>query len=233
MPRIALIMGLLSLCLPALAGEKTAVVYNRYPGPSLHGKIACSMRLESALRNMGYRLLPATSKEKAYLKVASWGRCYNRGMVNYVCYAKAKVYRGTRQIYYIESGDVTSNTDGWSRDEACRELTKKLRSRLGGGTGKSGDDPVVRKPKKISRVVSVLWTGEMKPMPLIKLTGFFKDMGYSAKMLESGANQVKFRVTFEEPVGQFHSKLQTLLEAHYRIKSASGKSKLNFLIEAQ
>ena len=232
MCHILVIMGLLLPCLSATAGEKTAVVYNRYPGPSLHGKVACSMRLESALRDMGYRLLPATSKEKAHLKVATWGRCYNRGMVNYVCYARARIYRGTREVFCIESGDVTSNTDGWSRDEACRELTKKLRARLGGKQAKSGDDPVTYKPKKSNRVVTVRWKGDMKPMPLIKLTGFFKDMGYSAKVLKSGANRVKFRVTFEEPVERFRSKLQTLLEAHYRIVSAGGESNLNFQIEA-
>ena len=120
----------------------------------------------------------------------------------------------------------------WARDEACRELTKKLLSRIEGKKPRPTSGPVTYKPKKSSRVVGVEWNGEMKPMPLIKLTEFFKEMGYNAKMIESGSNRVKFRVTFKEPIELFRSKVRTLLDAHYRIVSISGESELNFQIEA-
>jgi hypothetical protein len=87
-------------------------------------------------------------------------------------------------------------------------------------------------PKRTKQNVTVRWKGDMKPMPLIKLTGYFKDMGYQAKKTKSGPNQVRFLVKIEEQPERFRSKLRTFLEAHYRVISTGGKSKLNFLIEA-
>ena len=87
-------------------------------------------------------------------------------------------------------------------------------------------------PKRTKQNITVRWKGNLKPMPLIKLTGYFKDMGYQAKKTESGANQVRFRVTIEEHPERFRSKLRTFLEAHYRIVSTGRQSKLDFQIEA-
>jgi hypothetical protein len=70
-------------------------------------------------------------------------------------------------------------------------------------------------------------------MPLVKLAGFFSDMGYDAKLTKSSANQVAFRVTFEDSLERFRSKLTTFLEAHYRIISTGGETKLNFQIGAR
>ena len=87
-------------------------------------------------------------------------------------------------------------------------------------------------PKRTKQNVTVRWKGDLKPMPLIKLTGYFKDMGYHTKMTKSGAGEVRFRVKIEEEPRRFRSKLRTFLEAHYRIVSSGGKSKLDYRIEA-
>jgi len=231
MHRSLVIMGLMLVCLPALAGEKTAVVYDRNY-PTSKRKAPCEMRIKSALREMGYQVQTGSPAGKIYLKVGVRGSC-RRGMWRHKCSASAEASTMGGRHFRIESGDITGDSMPWARDEACRELAKKLRARLGGKQGKPGGGTVTYKPGKSSRVVSVSWKGDMRPMPLLKLTGFFKDMGYFAKVLESSSSHVKFRVTFEEPVEQFRSKLQTLLEAHYRIVSTCGKSKLNFQIEAQ
>lgn len=230
MHRNLVIAGLLVPCLAASAGEKTAVVYDRYY-PTGKRKAPCEMRIKSALREMGYQVQTGSPARKIYLKVGVRGSC-RRGMWKHKCSASAEVSTMGGRNFSIESGDITGDSMPWARDEACRELTKKLRIRLGGEKDKPGSGPVAYKPKKSSRVVTVRWKGEMKPMPLIKLTGFFKDMGYATRVIKSGANQVRLRVTFEEPSEQFRSKLRTLLEANYRIVSTGGGYQLNFQIEA-
>jgi hypothetical protein len=63
-------------------------------------------------------------------------------------------------------------------------------------------------------------------MPLIKLSGFFKSMGYKSKLQKSGPDMCRFEVGLEgEAWERFRSKLQTFLDAHYlaRQKGSDGR----------
>jgi hypothetical protein len=191
------------------------------------------MRLNSVMRQCGYRLLPQSFRRKASVQVVAWCSCRYSGTANYTCHASAEVRRKGVKWFYISVPGVDGTSTAWARDEACRDLANEMRFKLGCGDRQTGDDPPPDKVKPTTKTVTVRWKGSMKPMPLIKLTGFFKDMDYEAEMTKSGSNEVRFKVTIEEQLERFRSKLRTFLEAHYRIVSASGKSKLNFLIEAQ
>ena len=67
MRRILVILGLLLPCLPAAAGEKTAVVYNSRPGPKLHTKVACSML--QTLMEAHYRIKSTSGESKLNFKI--------------------------------------------------------------------------------------------------------------------------------------------------------------------
>jgi hypothetical protein len=168
-------------------------------------------------------------KEKAHLRVGVSASCTSYTLKNN-CSVSAWVNRRGHKSFSVKSGKAHHDSIDWALDEACRELTKKLLGQLEGKAAKSGGDST---SAKTSRVVSVRFKGELKPMPLIKLTGFFKDMGYKAKLAKSSSNQVVFHVTFENSLERFRSKLRTFLEAHYRIVSTGGKSKLLFEIGAR
>lgn len=213
------------LCLPASAGYKTAVVYNSGGQLGPRGEMPCEMRLKAALRELGYVMLSAKEKEKAHLRIGVSADCTSYTLKNN-CSVRARVNRRGYKSFSVDSGKARHDSIDWALDEACRELTKLVLGRLEG----KQESEDVGSPGKTSRIVSVRFKGVLKPMPLIKLTGFFKDMGYKTKLTKSGANQVAFRVTFEDSLERFRSKLRTFLEAHYRIISTSGESKLNFEI---
>ena len=134
--------------------------------------------------------------------------------------------------FELRSERTHADSIEWALDDACRDLTRKLTSRLEGQAPKGDSVSSADKPGKHSRVVNVRYERGLKPMPLIKLSGYFKDMGYQAKLIKSSAQRVRFRVSFEGSPDQFSSRLQNFLGAHYRIKSTGGKSKLNFEIVA-
>lgn len=233
MQRIVMIIGVIFLTLPAAAGDKTAMITGSSSGsPSTGDSVACEMRIKSALRELDYRMILQTSKEEADLQVRTWCSCYGRGNFDHTCSAGASVRRKRGFGFTIYSSSEKGSSRSWARSEACRGVANQLRAKLGGGSKTSGDGPKPSMPRRTKQNITVRWEGNLKPMPLIKLTGYFKDMGYQAKKTKSGANQVRFRVTIEEQPERFRSKLRTFLEAHYRVISSGGKSKLNFLIEA-
>jgi hypothetical protein len=93
----------------------------------------------------------------------------------------------------------------------------------------------VELPAVLLQVLEFSWEGDLKPMPLIKLTDHFLSMGYKMRLLKSGKNKCRFEVILEGLAREiFYSRLNTFLEGIYRIESSqSGKSKKTYHLKAR
>ncbi len=236
MKRFAFLMTVL-LAWPAgsNAGPKlrTAKIYGTGLGRVIRElePIPCKMRLQGMLRDRGYRVIAEDDPTRADLIITTSGVCnqlpHTRMTAReHICSMEAKIRKVRHSKRYKAKGtSKASQRSAWS--DGCRELTKKMAPFL----GKVKNRNQVKSPHKWSKKilnVRFSWKKGLIPMPLLKITSFFKKAGYQAKLIKSGSTHCRFKVSLDEAPEQFESLLSTYLGAQYKITSQSGKRGLRF-----
>ncbi|MBW2699943.1 MAG: hypothetical protein JRF33_03905 [Deltaproteobacteria bacterium] len=193
--------------------------------------IPCKIRLQGMLQERGYRLIAKEDPTTADLVITTSGACNQLSHTRmtareHICTMQAKIRRVRHSKRFKAQGkSKASQRSAWS--DGCLELTKKMAPFLGKVKNQDKLKSRHKWPKKRLNV-RFSWKKGLTPMPLLKITTFFKKAGYQAKLIKSGSTHCRFKVSLEEAPEQFESLLRTYLGAQYELTGHSSKGGLSF-----
>ena len=236
------IMFIVLLVLPRLAWaekkQRTAKILGSGSGQIIHSleKVPCKVALEGILRDRGYRVLSNRDTARPKLLITITGACDHipqMGLKNepIKCTMDVKYRRGKKErakrFVGKSRGSINSS---WS--DGCLQVRKWMKGQLGKAIDRDKlPNPHKWKTRKIS--ATFRWKKGLSPMPLLKVSGFFKKAGYQAKMVKSGSTSCRFKLSLDQPPEQLEDLLRTYLGTKYRVSGGYAKGKLSFTLKAK
>ena len=199
-------------------------------------KIPCKMALEAVLRERGYKLLDEKSRERANVSIMTTAQCnyhpdMGKNRYDIKCRMGIRVQWGKKgHKHSFEGSSRASLNSAWS--DGCHQVTDWAKKLLGKPIDR---DKIPNKHKWKTRSVttSFRWKKGLSPMPLLKITAFFKKAGYQAELIKSSPTQARFKLSTDQPTEQVEDLLRAYLGTKYHIRGGKNKGGLSFSLKAR
>ncbi|MBN2497201.1 MAG: hypothetical protein JXR96_21590 [Deltaproteobacteria bacterium] len=240
--RAAVVLAFLALlpCGPGSASELSAIVLAQDASAPVQGRSTCAGGLEGVLRQLGFRVLDSRSDPcKADLLVQiiihPVERIEPATRRGFSIRAEMEVFRpqgqagegacqgqirGQRMGRFQSVGE-SYGSESAAMADACRQIERQMRDLIERRMGELLAEPT-------TMTITLRWTERLEPMPLIKLSSFFKtELGLVPDLVSSDDQHCRYSFIIDDPMGQLESRLQDFLSRFYEIRACSrGPSKI-------